>query len=79
MSSSPSTPSNSSMYLQRQQSRAEASTDEEHLNQQRWIAHFAVVGDGDTGAATRSAVTASVDKEVRAGVVSGFIPAADVT
>jgi hypothetical protein len=77
MSSSPSTPSNSSMYLQREQSRAEASTDEEHLNQQRWIAHFAVVGDGNTGAATRSAITASV--ELRAGVVGGFIPAAEVT
>ena len=46
------------------------------MNQQQWIAQFAVVGDGKTGAATRSAVTASV--EVRAGVVSGFIPAADV-
>jgi hypothetical protein len=65
------------MYLQREQSRAEASTDEEHLNQQRWIAHFAVVGDGNTGAATRSAITASV--ELRAGVVGGFIPAAEVT
>jgi hypothetical protein len=70
MSSSPSTPLNSSMYLQRQLSGDKTFTRSRG-------AHFAVVGDRNTGAATRRAVAAGV--EVGARVVFGLVHAAGVT